>query len=54
LAAWNEIGRKLITMAEDFPEDNYDGAKKLCRAVAARGRFQRLVYRCRIGEKACR
>ena len=24
LASWNEIGRKLITMAEDFPEDNYD------------------------------
>jgi uncharacterized damage-inducible protein DinB len=24
LDAWNEIGRKLIAMAEDFPEDNYD------------------------------
>ena len=24
LAAWNEIGRKLIAMAEDFPEENYD------------------------------
>src|SRR5215468_1979007 len=24
LASWNEIGRKLITMAEDFPEDKYD------------------------------
>ena len=24
LAAWNEIGRKLIAMAEDFPEDKYD------------------------------
>ena len=23
LAAWNEIGRKLIAMAEDFPEDKY-------------------------------
>lgn len=22
--SWNEIGRKLITMAEDFPEDKYD------------------------------
>ena len=21
---WNEIGRKLIAMAEDFPEDKYD------------------------------
>jgi len=24
LAAWNEEGRKLIAMAEDFPEDKYD------------------------------
>jgi uncharacterized damage-inducible protein DinB len=24
LASWNDIGRKLITMAEDFPEDKYD------------------------------
>ena len=24
LAAWNGIGRKLIAMAEDFPEDKYD------------------------------
>ena len=24
LASWNEIGRKLITMAADFPEDKYD------------------------------
>ena len=24
LDAWNDIGRKLITMAEDFPEDKYD------------------------------
>ena len=24
LAQWNEIGRKLIAMAEDFPEDKYD------------------------------
>src|SRR5271156_3348255 len=24
LDSWNEIGRKLITMAEDFPEDKYD------------------------------
>jgi hypothetical protein len=21
---WNEVGRKLIVMAEDFPEDKYD------------------------------
>ena len=24
LLTWNEIGRKLIAMAEDFPEDKYD------------------------------
>ena len=24
LAAWNDIGRKVIAMAEDFPEDKYD------------------------------
>jgi uncharacterized damage-inducible protein DinB len=24
LESWNDVGRKLITMAEDFPEDKYD------------------------------
>jgi uncharacterized damage-inducible protein DinB len=24
LDSWNDVGRKLITMAEDFPEDKYD------------------------------
>src|SRR5208282_6550749 len=24
LQSWNDIGRKLIAMAEDFPEDKYD------------------------------
>jgi uncharacterized damage-inducible protein DinB len=24
LASWNDIGRKLLAMAEDFPEDKYD------------------------------
>src|SRR6266852_1173935 len=24
LEQWNDIGRKLIAMAEDFPEDKYD------------------------------
>jgi uncharacterized damage-inducible protein DinB len=24
LSQWNEVGRKLIAMAEDFPEDKYD------------------------------
>lgn len=24
LAAWNDVGRKLVAMAEDFPDDKYD------------------------------
>ena len=24
LESWNEVGKKLIAMAEDFPEDKYD------------------------------
>src|SRR5258706_8371677 len=24
LETWNDVGRKLIAMAEDFPEDKYD------------------------------
>lgn len=24
LVAWNDVGRKLVAMAEDFPEDKYD------------------------------
>jgi hypothetical protein len=24
LSVWNDIGRKLIAMAEEFPEDKYD------------------------------
>ena len=24
LASWNEVGRKIVAMAEDFPEDKYD------------------------------
>jgi len=44
LANWNEIGRKLIAMAEDFPDDKYDFkpaptvgtfSKKLIHAAAA-------------------
>jgi hypothetical protein len=41
LAAWNDIGRKLIAMAEDFPEDKYDfqagpGTAQFRRPVIAR------------------
>lgn len=40
LAQWNEIGRKLIAMAEDFPEDKYD----LKAAPSADGFAQRLIH----------
>ena len=49
LAQWNEIGRKLIAMAEDFPEDKYEFkpvaaersfAEQLLRGLGA-GRAQR-------------
>jgi manganese oxidase len=40
LANWNEIGRKLIAMAEDFPEDKYD-----FKAAPSAGTFaQRLIH----------
>ena len=40
LANWNEIGRKLIAMAEDFPEDKYD-----FKATPTTGTFaQRLLH----------
>ena len=40
LKQWNEIGRKLIAMAEDFPEDKYD-----FKAAPATGTFaQRMIH----------
>jgi len=38
LENWNDIGRKLIAMAEDFPEDKYDfkpvpAERSFCRAM---------------------
>jgi uncharacterized damage-inducible protein DinB len=40
LGEWNEIGRKLIAMAEDFPEDKYD-----FKAAPTAGSFaQRLIH----------
>jgi len=40
LKEWNEIGRKLIAMAEDFPEDKYD-----FKAAPTTGTFaQRLIH----------
>src|SRR5690349_1759307 len=40
LGQWNEIGRKLIAMAEDFPEDKYD----FKGAASADGFAQRLIH----------
>ena len=40
LAQWNEIGRKVIAMAEDFPEDKYD-----FKAAASTATFaERLIH----------
>jgi hypothetical protein len=56
LKQWNEIGRKLIAMAEDFPEDKYDFnaaptvrsfAERLIHAAAANYYFTNLA----IGQK---
>jgi uncharacterized damage-inducible protein DinB len=40
LAQWNDIGRKLIAMAEDFPEDKYDFKP----TPAAQSFAQRLIH----------
>jgi len=40
LKQWNEIGRKLIAMAEDFPEDKYD-----FKAAPSMGTFaERMIH----------
>ena len=57
LDSWNEIGRKLTAMAEDFPEDKSDfkptpAGTELRRAVAARGRSQLLLHESCHGEGA--
>ena len=57
LETWNDIGRKLIAMAEDFPEDKYDFkpkpeqrsfAQQLLHAAGANYFFTNLA----LGEKA--
>ena len=40
LESWNEVGRKLIAMAEDFPEDKYDFKP----TPAQQGFAQRLLH----------
>jgi hypothetical protein len=40
LKQWNEIGRKIIAMSEDYPEDKYDS-----KAAATTGTFaQRMIH----------
>ena len=57
LASWNDIGRKLIAMAEDFPEDKYDFkpapsqrsfAEQLLHAAGANYYFTKLA----LGDKS--
>jgi len=57
LELWNDVGRKLIAMAEDFPEDKYDFrptpaertfAQQLTHAAGANYFFTNVV----LGEKA--
>jgi uncharacterized damage-inducible protein DinB len=57
LEQWNDIGRKLIAMAEDFPEDKYDFkpvatarsfAERLIHAAHANDLFTNIV----LGKKA--
>ena len=56
LDSWNEIGRKLTAMAEDFPEDirlqAHAGRTQLRRAVAACGRIELFLHQSRHGEGA--
>ena len=41
LAQWNEIGRKLVAMAEDLPENKYD-----TNPIPIRGRLWLNSYMC--------
>ena len=57
LELWNDIGRKLIAMAEDFPEDKYDfkptpAQRSFRRATAARSRLKRSLHLRRQGREA--
>jgi DinB superfamily len=40
LESWNEVGRKLIVMAQDFPEDKYDFKP----TPVVRSFFERLIH----------
>jgi len=46
---WNDVGRKLIAMAEDFPEDKYEiqtksGFADVCRESDTRFRVDVLLH----------
>ena len=52
LDSWNDIGRKLIAMAEDFPEDKYDFTPTpppahLCRATSPRRQRELFLHQFR-------
>jgi uncharacterized damage-inducible protein DinB len=46
IAQWNDIGRKLIDMAEDFPEDKYDSKP----ATTMRSFAERLIHAAHANE----
>ena len=50
LDSWNEIGRKLIAMAEDFPEDKYDFKPTLCRSSHQGLLLRNPLFRVRMGK----
>ncbi len=51
LEQWNDVGRKLIAMAEDFPEDKYDfkptPAQRSFGTAAARSRRELFLHKYR-------
>ena len=57
LESWNDVGRKLIAIAEDLPEDKYDYKPNpdfadVCGAAAPRVRFHVLLHRCSRRERS--
>ena len=57
LDSWNDIGRKLVAMAEDFPEDKYEfkptpAQRAFERADPPRCRIQLLLHQSRAGQES--
>ncbi len=51
LLQWNDIGRKLIAMAEDFPENKYDFKptpvmQSFCRTTDSRCPREPVLHQC--------